>query len=116
MRLLSGMIILIPLSSIIQYIPQPKFRYIYSLITSMVIQLYVYQSHMYPIYLQHIISYTIIKIKGPRCGALLTFEPMILLSCYHLYEYFFNYGQYNFNASALLMILVCKYSLLGYAL
>lgn len=41
---------------------------------------------------------------------------MIFLSGYHIYEFLYNYGGWSMNASALLMILVCKYSLLAYNL
>lgn len=41
---------------------------------------------------------------------------MLFLSGYHVYEYIYNYGGWTMNASALLMILVCKYSMLGYDL
>lgn len=39
---------------------------------------------------------------------------MVFLSGYQIYEYLYNYGGWTMNASALLMILVCKYSLLAY--
>lgn len=72
---------------------------------------------MYPIYIQHLIAFAIIKLRGNKSkGALVTFESMAFLSGYHIYEFLYNYGGWTMNASALLMILVCKYSLLAYNL
>jgi hypothetical protein len=41
---------------------------------------------------------------------------MIYLSFYHVHEIIYNYGGWTMDASALLMILVCKYSLLAYSI
>lgn len=41
---------------------------------------------------------------------------MLFLSFYHIRELIYNYGGWTMDASALLMILVCKYSLLAYAI
>ena len=69
---------------------------------------------MYPIYAQHLLVFAIIKLKKKNIGGLITFQSMVFLSGYHIYEYLYNYGGWTMNASALLMILVCKYSLLAY--
>jgi len=114
--LVIGMFALIPLSFPIRFIGNRTARYAYSLILALVIQIYVFGTQMYPIYVQHLIVFAIIKIKGPRCGGLVTLESMVYLSSYHIYEFLFNYGGWTMNASALLMILVCKYSLLAYNL
>ncbi len=104
---------LIPLSYILRLLP-PQFRFWYSLITGLLVQIWVFKSYMYPIYVQHIIAFALIRLKGPKCGGLVTLESMVFLSGYHLYEIFTNYGGWSMNASALLMILVAKYSLLAY--
>jgi len=114
LRMVYGLLSLVPLSFIIPYIKNKTARYAYNLIIALSVQFFVYEDYMYPIYVQHCIAYLLIKVKGPRCGALLTIESMAFLSGYHIYEYVYNYGGWTMNASALLMILVCKYSLLAY--
>jgi len=71
---------------------------------------------MLPIYIQHLIVFALLKFKGPKCGALVTAESIIFLSGYQIYEIMYNYGGWSMSASAMLMILVCKYSLLAYNL
>jgi hypothetical protein len=117
LRMFGGLLSLIPLSYAIQHIRNPSFRYAYSLIAALASQIFVFESYMYPIYIQHLIVYAIIKIRGKKSkGGLITFQSMLFLSGYHIYEFLFNYGGWTMNASALLMILVCKYSLLAYNL
>ena len=115
LRLVYGMGLLIPLSYALRYLA-PTLRYWYSLVLSTLLQIYVFRSFMYPIYIQHLIVFAIIKYKGPKCGLLVTIESMVFLSGYQIHEIFTNYGGWTMNASALLMILVCKYSLLAYNL
>lgn len=116
LRMLGGLLALVPLSYPIRFIPQREVRKAYSLVLGLVVQLFVFQSYMYPIYFQHLIVFLLIRYRGPRCGAIVTFESMLFLSGYNIYEFLYNYGGWTMNASALLMILVCKYSLLAYAL
>lgn len=110
-----GLLSLIPFSFAIQRIRSTSFRYAYSLVAGLTIQLFVFESYMYPIYIQHLLVFAIIKLRGKKAkGALITFQSMLFLSGYHIYEYLYNYGGWTMNASALLMILVCKYSLMAY--
>jgi hypothetical protein len=71
LRLVYGMILLIPLSYPLRFI-NPTIRYWYSLALSVLLQIYVFRSFMYPIYIQHIIVFAIIKFKVPKCGLLVT--------------------------------------------
>ena len=66
--------------------------------------------------MQHIIVFVIIKVKGPKCGKLVTFESLIFMAGYHFYEILYNYGGWSMTAIALMMVLVPKYSLLAYNL
>jgi hypothetical protein len=117
LRMFAGLLALIPFSYFIQYISNSSLRYGYSLISALTIQFFVYETYMYPIYIQHFLAYAIIKIRGKKSkGGLVTFQSMLFLSGYHIYEYLYNHGGWTMNASALLMILVCKYSLLAYNL
>ena len=108
-----GMASLVPLSFILRYLPK-SIRYWYSLILGFILQCWVYRISILPVFLQNWIVFTLIKKKGPKCGWLVTIESMIYLSGYHIYDLFYNYGGYTMHAIALMMILVCKYSLLAY--
>jgi hypothetical protein len=117
LRMFYGLLSLVPLSFAIQYIKPASLRYAYSLVSALLLQFFVYESYMYPIYAQHLIVFAIIKARGEKAkGGLVTLQSMLFLSGYHIYEFLFNYGGWTMNASALLMILVCKYSLLAYNL
>jgi hypothetical protein len=113
MRLVIGMALLVPLSYPMKWIPS-NLRFWYSLLLGFVLQGYVFRDYLYPILVQHIIVFALIKIKGPKCGKLVTVESLVALSAYHLYEIYTNYGGWSMKAEALLMILTCKYSLLAY--
>jgi hypothetical protein len=72
---------------------------------------------MIGLYVQSLIVFAMIKLlKSKRIGAIVTIESMLFLSGYHIKEILYNYGGWTMDASALLMILVCKYSLLAYAI
>lgn len=116
LRFVLGLSALIPLSFFLQYIPSYSLRNAYSIVLGLTIQYIVFNTHMYPIYVQHLIVYAIIRLKKKNIGGIITLESILFLSGYHLYEYLYNYGGWTMNASALLMILVCKYSLLAYNL
>lgn len=116
LRFCYGMLALVPLSFSFKFFTSATSRYLYSIVASLLLQLFVYGSLMLPIYFQHLIVYAIIRAGPRRCGAVVTFESMAFLSAYHIYEYVTNYGGWRMNAVSLLMILVCKYSLLAYDL
>lgn len=67
------------------------------------------------IYLQQLIVFALLRSKISS-GALVTAESVVYLAIYHFHEIIYSYGEWTMDASALLMILVCKYSLLAYAL
>lgn len=117
LRLISSLIILIPLSFFIRFIKPASYRYLYSLVLSILLQLYVFRENMLGIYVQNLIVFILIRhLKSKRIGAIVTIQSMLFLSSYHIKELIFNYGGWTMDASALLMILVCKYSLLAYTI
>jgi len=63
----------------------------------------------------HLIVYGIIKIKGRKCGALVTGMSIITISMYHMYRMAVDYGSWTLDISTILMPMVCKYSLFAYA-
>jgi hypothetical protein len=116
LRLCFCLLLLIPLCLLFRLISSPRLRYFYSTLTGLILQLLAYKSYLLPVCLQHMIVFAILKMRPRSSGALVTFEAMLFLSGYHIYEYFTNYGGWRMNGAALLMILVCKYSLLAYNL
>ena len=72
MRFVIGMASLIPLSFPLRFMNK-HVKYWYSLILSFVLEIWIYQISVFPIFLQHIIVWAIIKTKGPKCGKLVTF-------------------------------------------
>ena len=116
LRLCLCLLLLIPFSLLLRFISSPRARYLYSTLTGLLLQFIAYRSYLLPIYIQHIIVFGMLKLRPRGSGALVTFQSMVFLSGYHIYEYFTNYGGWRMNGAALLMILVCKYSLLAYNL
>jgi len=84
LNLLFGMTLLIPLSYVLRFL-KPATKHLYSFVLSSALQIYVFRSGMYPIYIQHIIVFAIIKLKGPKCGLLVTVESILFLSGYHIH-------------------------------
>lgn len=72
MRLVIGMAALVPLSYPMKFL-QPTVKFWYSLLLGLAMQVYVYRDYLYPIFVQHIIAFALIKIKGPKCGKIVTF-------------------------------------------
>ena len=115
-RLLAGLALLVPLSFPMRFLPSRIIRERYSLILALAIQYGVFGQSVIPVYIQHLITFAIIKLKGPKCGALVTLEAILFLSGYQIYLIINYYGQYSMSAENLVMILVCKYSLMAYNL
>ena len=113
-RLVLGMFLLIPLSYLIRFLPSRSLREKYSLLVGLAMQYWVFRESIVPVYAQHLMAYALIKWKGPKCGALVTYQSILFLSGYQIYLMVFSYGQYTMSAEALVMILVCKYSLFAY--
>ena len=117
LRLISSLLLLVPLSFFLRFIKPTNYRYLYSLVLSCLLQLFVFRENMIGLYVQSGIVFLLIKLlKSKMIGVVITIESMLFLSAYHIKELIYNYGGWTMDASALLMILVCKYSLLGYAI
>ncbi len=72
-RLILSITLLIPLSFFIRFIKPAPYRYIYSLMLSILLQLYVFESNMIGIYVQALIVFILIKVfKGKKIGAIVT--------------------------------------------
>lgn len=66
-------------------------------------------------FLVHLVVYSIIKLKGRKCGALVTGISIAALSIYHIYRVIVDYGSWTLDISTILMSMVCKYSLFAYS-
>ena len=84
MKFLLGMLALIPLCYVLRFLPF-SIRYWYSTLIGLAIEIWVFHPSIYPIFVQHIIVYVIIKVKGPKCGKLVTFESLVYMAGYHFY-------------------------------
>eukprot|EP00919_Chromeraceae_sp_WS-2016_P072162 GHVR01170737.1.p1 GENE.GHVR01170737.1~~GHVR01170737.1.p1 ORF type:complete len:140 (+),score=2.60 GHVR01170737.1:1343-1762(+) len=114
-RFVSGLILAIPLSFIILFISNRKCRFFYSLIGGFMLQIFVYGWEVWMPILTHILVYLIIKIKGRKSGALVTWISIAGLSAYHIYRLVLYYGSWTLDISTIMMSMVCKYSLFAYA-
>jgi len=84
-RLISSLLILVPLSFFLRFIKPAKYRYLYSLILSCLLQLFVFREKMIGLYIQSIIVFLMIKfLKNKKLGAIVTIESMLFLSSYHI--------------------------------
>lgn len=84
LRLVIGMTLLVPLSYPMKFL-QSKIKFWYSLLLGLAVQVYVFRDYLYPIFAQHLIAFALIKLKGPKCGKIVTFESLVFLSGYHFY-------------------------------
>ena len=110
-----GLIVSIPLSYYLRKLKTKNHRYLYSIILGTLLQFFVYGYDIWMPFLIHLIVYGLIKIKGRKCGALVTGTTIIALSIYHIYRLIVDYGSWILDISTILMSMVCKYSLFAYA-
>lgn len=114
MRVIWSILISIPLSIILRYLPTPFNKY-FSALCSIVLQVYVYHQEIYISLLFHLFIYLLIRFKGRQCGFLTTWISLLILSIYHIYRLVVDYGSWTLDVSTILMGNVCKYSLFAYS-
>lgn len=114
-KFVAGLIISVPLSYYLRKIPSTSNRYWYSFVLGTLLQLFVYGYDIWMPFLIHLVVYALIKIKGRKCGALITGISIIALSGYHIYRLIVDYGSWILDISTILMSMVCKYSLFAYS-
>ena len=103
----------IPLSYLLRYLTGPNKTY-FSLVCSLLLQVFVYGNEMWIPFAMHFMIYGAIKVRGRNSGLLVTFLGMLLLSIYHGYRMAVDYGSWTLDVSTILMGNVCKYSLFAY--
>lgn len=114
-KFITGLILSVPLSFFLRKLPTTTNRYLYSFIMGTLLQLYVYGTDIWMPFTVHLIVYAIIKLKGRKCGALVTGLSITALSIYHIYRLVVDYGSWILDISTILMSMVCKYSLFAYS-
>ena len=73
LRIVSSLLILVPLSFFIRFIRPTQYRYVYSLLLSCLLQVYVFQADMIWLHIQSIIVFFLIRMfKGKNIGAIVT--------------------------------------------
>lgn len=113
-RVITSILVSVPLSILLRYIPSPFNQY-FSILCSLALQYYVYHQEIYLSLLFHIFIYGLIYFKGRQCGAIVTWVSLLLLSAYHIYRMVVDYGSWTLDVSTILMGNVCKYSLFAYS-
>lgn len=114
-RLIIALIVSIPISLPIRYLPSKLIRSLYSFVLGTGLQYYVYGSDIWLTFTQHIIVYLLIIIKGRNCGSLITVYVMVTLFGYHIYRMVVDYGGWTLDVSTIMMTMVCKYSMFAFA-
>lgn len=114
-KFITGLILSIPLSYFLRKLPTTPARYWYSFTLGTLLQLFVYGTDIWMPFVVHLIVYGIIKLKGRKCGALVTGLSIVALSIYHIYRLVVDYGSWILDISTILMSMVCKYSLFAYS-
>ncbi len=85
LRLISSLLLLVPLSFFLRFIRPTNYRYLYSLILSCLLQIFVFRSNMIGLYLQSGVVYLLLKFfKGKKIGVIITIQSMLFLSAYHI--------------------------------
>lgn len=114
-KFVTGLLLSIPLSYFLRKLPTTASRYWYSFVLGTLLQLYVYGTDIWMPFVVHLVVYAIIKVKGRKCGALVTGLSIVALSIYHIYRLVVDYGSWILDVSTILMSMVCKYSLFAYS-
>lgn len=104
----------IPLCFILRRL-KPPYRKYYSFILGTIFQFLIYGTDVWIPFLNHIVIYLVIVLKGRKCGFLVTVLGITGYSIYNLVNMFIAYASWSVDVTALLMGNVCKYSLFAYA-
>ena len=98
-RLISSIILSIPLSFLLPKIQNIYIREIYSFLLGTIIQFYIYGIEIYIVFMMHILMYILVRLSPAKCGK----QVMV------------DYGGWSIDISTLMMSNVNKYSLFAYA-
>jgi lysophospholipid acyltransferase len=116
LKFLSGILLSIPLSFILRYIPHYQIRKYYSLILGVLLEYYVYDYALMLSIALHVVMYFLIKhVDRKHCGLFALLTSMILVSGFHVYVMIVDYGRWEIDVSTILMMSICKYSLFAFS-
>ena len=115
-RMVTGIFISLPVSFLLPYINNIGFKKAFSIILSIALQYYVYD---YPVILSllfhPIVYFTIKMVDRKKCGLIISFLTMLLVSFNYIYVMIVDYGRWQIDISVTLMMSICKYSLFAFA-
>lgn len=114
-RLISSIILSIPLSFLLPKIQNAYIREIYSFLMGTIIQFYIYGIEIYIVFMMHFLTYILVWLSPAKCGKQVTIVSLVLLSIFHVYRMMVDYGGWSIDISTLMMSNVNKYSLFAYA-
>jgi len=115
-RMVIGILISLPFSFMLPHISSVSFKKAYSLIFSIALQYYVYDYPVIISLLFHpLVYFTLKMVDRKRCGLIITFLTMLLVSFYFAYVMIVDYGRWQIDISVILMMSICKYSLFAFA-
>jgi lysophospholipid acyltransferase len=114
-KILSSMLICIPLSYLLPKIPRALYRELYSTILGTLVQLFIYGKDLGIIFVLHALVYGLLKWRRRNCGNVVTIVSLVLLSVYHIYRMVVDYGGWAMDISTIMMCNVNKYSFFAYA-
>ncbi len=116
LRMVTGIIISLPASFLLPYFNNLGFKKAFSIISSIALQYYVFD---YPIIFSLLfhpfVYHTIKMVDRKKCGLIITFLTMLLVSFYYIYVMIVDYGRWQIDISVILMMSICKYSLFAFA-
>ncbi len=115
LRVIFAILTSLPFSFILKKLPSETWRKYFSLIIASLLQYYVYRNEIALSFSMHLLIYTAIRIKGRNCGYMITVLSLVLLSAYHIYRQYTDYGGWTLDVSTILMGNVCKYSLFAFS-
>lgn len=61
------------------------------------------------------VVYLYVRLNQRKCGKQVTVGSIIVLSSLHIYRLITDYGSWNIDVTAVLMMVICKYSAFAYA-
>lgn len=115
LRVIFAIFVSLPLSYLLRKLPSENWRKYFSLITATILQYYVYGNEIALSFSLHLLIYVAIRIKGRQCGYIITALSLVILSAYHIYRQYTDYGGWTLDVSTILMGNVCKYSLFAFS-
>ena len=90
-------------------------RHLYAIVMGMTMQVFMFRSEVYLIYLMMFVSYAIMYLFPRRnCGLVTMIFVLIFLSTQHIYRMVTRYMSYDLDTTTYTMVLTAKMSALAY--